>query len=114
MNQLTAAQILQAPRAKPVPVEVPEWGGVVHVRMLTAGELDTFQLQVAEQSKESRQVRALLVAACCCDADGYPVFSEAQTTELANLDCAPMERIFEAAQRLNGLTKQAQDEARKN
>jgi len=114
MKQLTAEQILQAPRAKPVPVEVPEWGGIVHVRMLTAGELDQFQMQVSDQPKDSRQVRGLLVAVCCCDEQGYPLFTEAQVEQLAALDCAPMERVFEAAQKLNGLARSAQDDARKN
>ena len=38
MTGLTKEQILAANDAAPVPVEVPEWGGTVSVRPMSAGD----------------------------------------------------------------------------
>lgn len=111
---LSAAEILAGPRMKPTPVEVPEWGGSVCVRPLTAGELDELQLTLGKEGKQDHNYRGRVVALCACDPDGNPLFTEADAPRIAALDAPPVNRVFEAAQRLNGFGGRGEEDAAKN
>lgn len=116
MKRLTAEDILGAPRLKPVAVEVPEWGGVVFVRSLRAAELDELQFlwRSEAEREEDPNWRGRLVALCACDEQGRPLFGEHQASLVAQLDVAPLDRVFEAAQKLNGLSAKEKEAVRKN
>ena len=94
------------------PVDVPEWGGRVHVRELTA--LETGKVEDAVYD-EKDQVRAELVApawvaACLCDPTGKPFYRPGDTQAILTVGSksAPVvRRIYEVAARLNGRARGA-------
>lgn len=118
MSALTRDQIL-APRPWPVEVvEVPEWGGSVRVRALTASEMDSFNASIVTTKKDGtaevnrRNYRAKLVAKCLVQDDGKsPVFTdETDIIALGNQPVSALERILAAVNRLNAISTEEQEE----
>ncbi len=116
---LTREDIL---RAQDLPVEevhVPEWGGWVRVRGLTAEERDRFEASILEgQGKHTRvkmeNIRARLVALTVVDEVGHRLFSDEDVAALAKKSAAAVQRVFDVAMRLSGLTEEAVEELAKN
>ena len=105
MTLLGREQILVGVPLASTDVEVPEWGGVVRVREMTAGERDTFDILLIEgQHLDLRDYRAKLVAATACDEEGRLLFVQGDLDALTHLGAGAMDRLFEAAARLNHLT----------
>jgi hypothetical protein len=102
---LTRERILAAATAPPMRVEVPEWGGALWVRSISAGERDTYERRALEGGRRDL-VRAMLVMLCAVDGEGRRLFSEADVELLAGRDAAPMHRVFDAACRLNRIGPQ--------
>lgn len=116
MGLLGRDAILGAVDLAHVDVDVPEWGGVVRVRMLTGGERDAFEAgTVVRHGKKIDtnlvNIRARLAALCVVDEAGARVFSEADAEALGQKSAAALNRVFEAARQLNGLTEEASDAA---
>ena len=98
---LTRVQILAADDLTRKSVDVPEWGGEVFVRSLTAGQrehLENTWLGKADRS----DFRAGLCSLTVCDEKGVLLFSEADIQALAAKSAAALIRIFQAAMVLNG------------
>lgn len=111
MPTLTRDAILAVQDLVIEPLEVPEWGGTVHLRSMTAGERDRFEALVTgpaggEAGTPTRleNIRAHLAALTLCDPAGQPLFTPEDVAALAGKSAAAMDRVFEAASRLNGLT----------
>lgn len=121
MKSLTAEDIL-APRAWPSEVvEVPEWGGSVTVRALSATELDAFNASIVRTKGNNVEInrnnyRAKLAARCIVNGDGKtPMFKdESQIIALGMQPASALDRILEAVNRLNGTTEEEQEELIKN
>lgn len=116
MPLLSRDQILGAQDLTFEDVAVPEWGGEVRVRMLTGSERDAFEAStIIRRGKRvdlnMTNVRARLVALTVVDEAGGRVFSDADVAELAKKSSAALNRVFEAARKLNGLTEEATAEA---
>ncbi len=116
MGLLGRDAILGAVDLAHVDVDVPEWGGAVRVRMLTGGERDAFEAgTITRHGKKIEQnlvnIRARLVALCVVDEAGARLFSEADAEKLGQKSAAALNRVFEAARVLNGLTEEAAAEA---
>ena len=118
---LTREQIF-APRAWPVEsVEVPEWGGTVRVRALSAAELDDFNASVVRTKGQNvevnrRNYRAKLVARCVVNGDDKtPMFTdESDILALGLQPASALDRILVVINRLNGMTEEDQEELVKN
>lgn len=115
MALLTREQILGVEDLGHEDVNVPEWGGMVRVGMLTGAERDAFeQVIVVRQGKKTHMnldnIRARLVALCVVDGDGQRVFSETDVKALGRKSAVALNRVFEVAQRLNGLTDEDMEE----
>jgi hypothetical protein len=100
-------------------VDVPEWGGVVRVKMLTGTERDQFEQELVvrhgkKTSVNLANIRARLVALCMVDADGALLFTEKDVAALGRKSAMALNRVFEVAQRLNGLTEQDIEELEGN
>jgi hypothetical protein len=115
--QLTREQILGANDLPSVKVPVPEWGpgAVVYVKSMTGAERDAFESQVVEGRGPDRTVnvqniRARLCARCIVNAGGTPLFTDADVEALGAKSAKVLDRIFEQAQKLNGLRKEDVDE----
>ena len=110
MRTLTKDQIVAAQDIKTEIVEVPEWGGAVAVRELTGIERDAFEQSLLRLTPEGKRepdltnMRAKLCAACIVDGEtGDRLFTEATLGELANKSAVALGRVFQVAQRINGM-----------
>lgn len=109
MVLLTADQILAADDMPTEDVEVPEWKGTVRIRMLSGAERDRFEASIAQQKGKSTKanlenLRARLVAKCAIGEDGKRLFSDSQAVALGQKSAAALDRVFEAARKLNRMT----------
>lgn len=115
---LNRAQILAREDLQRQDVPVPEWGGDVAVRMLTAGERDSLLSLFFDANgtkiANPANYRANLVALATCDEAGERIFSDADIEQIAGKADVAIERIFKAAQALNHLGGDAVEEAAKN
>ena len=93
-------------------VNVPEWGGSVLVRTLSGRERDEFEASTVKTNKGKQEqnydnFRARFVALCVVDESGKRLFtSRAEIQMLGNKSVAALQRVFNKAQELNGMTEQ--------
>ena len=110
MSFLSADQILQAEDRRYEEVLTPEWGGKVRIRSLTGNEVDSWQDNLPRDKKgkvSTENLRASLVAQVVVNEQGERLFAgKNMLTQLGNKAAAPLDRIFEAAQRMNGLKEE--------
>ena len=111
MGYLTKEQILTADDLPRETVEVPEWGGEVLVKALTGLE----RHELIEQYAAAQKVNAdepfdiHLVGAAMCGENGDPLLDTLDEIRLlGRRNGAALERVFRAAQRLNGFDRAAQ------
>lgn len=112
MALLSKAQILAANDIATEDVSVPEWGGEVRIRGLSGIERDKYEKSLVRQRNgQMEQVidfaTARLVAWCAVDEDNSRLFrGEDEVKELAQKSSAALQRCFNVAARLSGLTEQ--------
>jgi hypothetical protein len=109
------AQILQF-CATPLPSEavtIPEWDDLtVAVGTMTAGQRDRFE--VGHARAKNADFRARLAVFTVQGPDGRPLFTEADIPALSAGPARPLDRIVEAALRLNRFTAADVKELEKN
>lgn len=116
MALLTKAQILAAEDRRYTSVEVPEWGGEIRVGVMTALQRDryfTAALKVHEDGAEE-SIQALAVALCAVDEKGEPLFTIEDAIGLGAKSGVALDRVFRVAAKLNGLLREAVEEAKGN
>ena len=91
-------------------VDVPEWGGHVFVKGMTGMERDTFEASIVQQrGKDARvnmvNIRAKLAAQTVCDEDGIRLFTDKDVKALGKKSANALQRVFDVAQRLSGITE---------
>ena len=96
-------------------VECPEWGQTLNVRTLTGSERDDFEnaVQSAGKTKGGMDLRGLkikLVLLTLCDEDGELLFDATDALVLNSKSSKVIDRIFQVAQKLNGLTAEDAEE----
>lgn len=106
---LSRDEILKADDIKTEVVEVPEWGGTVLVRGLTGRERDSFEASIMERRGKQlvpnvANVRAKLACRCIIDENGRRVFSDQDADELGEKNASAMNRVYDVASRLSGMT----------
>ena len=117
---LTKDQILEANDLQSESVHVQEWGGDVLVRTMTGADRDAFEssmittLADGTRKPNMANMRAKLVALTVVDEAGNRVFDVSDVDRLALKSASALERVFNAAQRINGLGLQAEADAAKN
>ena len=117
---LTKDQILEAQDLQSESVEVKEWGGSVLVRTMTGADRDAFEASMittladGTRKPNMANMRAKLVALTVVDDAGNLLFGVSDVDRLALKSASALERVFTAAQRINGLGAQAEDLAAKN
>ena len=109
---LSRDQILAARDFSIEKVEVPEWDGFVFVRVMTAGERDQFEKKFSKD--RYGDIRAYVAAATMCDDQGVLLFEKSDIEVLTKKSSAAIDRIFEAALRLNKLRQTDIDDLVKN
>ena len=117
---LTKDQILEAQDLQNESVDVPEWSGSVLVRTMTGADRDAFEASMittladGTRKPNMANMRAKLVALTVVDDAGNLLFGVSDVDRLALKSASALERVFTAAQRINGLGAQAEDLAAKN
>lgn len=91
-------------------IEVPEWGGEVRVRGMSGTQRDDYEASILHQNGSDRKVnlanaRAKLVARCLVDADGRLLFSADDVRALGRKSARALERVFDKARELSGMTE---------
>lgn len=126
---LTRAEILAADDIPRELVEVPEWGGSVYVRGLTAMERSEFEnlmlglenrrIKVGKSDDvtiqmDMRVLRVRLSALCMVDEKGNRLFGDDEVEALGRKSADALNRIFVVAQRLSGMTSDDVEDAAGN
>lgn len=112
---LSRDQILGAADLPAQDVEVPEWGGSVKVRGLSAADLEAFDASTTKPGPDGKPVadvsnfRAKLLVRCLVGEDGTALFTEADIAALAAKSAAAIQRCYTVASRLSGLTVSVED-----
>lgn len=125
---LTVNDIAAAPDLPSERVEVPEWGGDVIVRALSAADREWYEASmlvedtvIGDDGKATtvRRVdvanaRAKLLSRAIVDEAGNAMFDESQISVLGKKSNAIIARLFGIAQRLSAIGQAAVDNAEKN
>lgn len=116
MSDTLRQRILQAQDAKSVTVEVPEWSCSLQIRSLTnRGRID-WEVACSKKRKgkvtmDPYRMKSQLVIMTCYDAaTGEQVFTDVDLDALCDKSAAVVDRLFEAAASLCGITEQDEDD----
>jgi len=128
--QLTRNHLNQSQSFERVSVDVTEWGEIdpttgerqpttVFVRELSARERDLFEASLWQGKGKNREFRiqggqVKLIILACCDAEGNRIFQESDAELLLGKSSRVIQRIYEAALKLNGFTGQDEEDLVKN
>lgn len=100
-------------------VHIPEWNTYVRVRGMTGTERDAFEESIVERKGRDMEVnmknmRAKLIQKCVVGEDGKPLFSPADVEALGKKNAGALQRIFNVAQRLSGISNEDVETLTKN
>jgi hypothetical protein len=111
-TMLTKLQIVNADDTVREYVEVPEWGGWVLVRGLTAGERSKLEARMLRQQRDgsqkvdAKEMRQLFCAYGIIDEQtGGRMFSDTEISLVANKSAAATDRVYEAISRLSRVSE---------
>lgn len=112
-------KILNAKDLKEEKVLIQEWGVTIVIRELTAAQRDKYESSIYEiKGKDVKvnqdNIRAKLVTMTTYDEEGNKVFEPGDVEALGLKSAAALDKLFDTAQRLSGLTKAQQEKAEKN
>ena len=112
--------ILKIEDNAPEEVEVPEWGGSVLVKGMTGRQRDAFEVSLRDQRTGQRlpgsmnNLRARIITRCVIDDDGNRLFTDADVATLGEKSAAAIDRIFDVAARLSGMSEEDEKEMAEN
>ena len=104
-------------------VDVPEWGGRVHIATLTVAQRAKFldalgrlgsSADPVEQGIKYFRSQVELIASGVVDADSQPMFTDQDVERLTTKSPAIVGRVYDQIVRLNGFSVVATEEAAKN
>ncbi len=114
MNYLTKDQILDCNDLTIEKVECPEWGGNVFVKNMSGINRDKFECEFANNTDAILpNIRAKLACLTVCDAEGVLLFEYDDVEKLGLKNCAPLDRIFDVAMRINKISASDVEELEK-
>lgn len=107
---------------KDIPVRemyVSEWDTYVRVKGMSGLERDDYEAQIVVGKGKNRDVnmrnmRAKLIVRCVVDEDNKPLFTDADIEDLGKKSAAALEKIFDVARDLSGLSEKDVVELLKN
>lgn len=119
------SKILAAQDTSKEAVSVPEWGiddGLVFIKTLSAKDRDNWETSMVSVDMERKKVRkvnmanmrARLVVLTLVDAEGKRIFGDDDANQLGEKSAAVIARLFDVAQRVNGLSQEEVKALEKN
>ena len=117
---LGKAEILEAVDIVTEEVAVPEWAGSVLVKAMTGAERDAFEESVLRKSAAGgyetimTNMRAKLLVRTLVDADGEQLFAAEDVAALGEKSAEVLDRLFDVASRLSGVSADDVEELAKN
>ena len=93
-------------------VEVPEWGGIVRVRELTADERDEYEQSLMEARRFGKKIevkpnfksaKAKIVCKCIIDEAGNRMLADKDVLWVGKKSSAVLNRLADVIQRLSGM-----------
>ena len=104
MGLISRDQILSASDIEYKEIDVPEWGGTVRIASMNGADREVFEtVWINQAGEETTQIRATLVALSIVDENGDRLFSPEDIEALGKKSCKALSRVFEVAQKLNGI-----------
>lgn len=100
MSSLTRDLILSSRRA-PEAVHVPEWGGDVYIKTMSAR--DRLSFEAAVKSNPELVLAPTLLAFTLCDEEGKLLFAQGDVDALHDQPWGVLSRLYQHAARLNAL-----------
>jgi hypothetical protein len=115
-DRVIAAMSDCAARLKPVAVDLPEEQGTAYVRVITARERDAFEQSMLDEDRNvsGLDIRAKLCVRAWCDPDGKRIFADDDVELVSGFPATIIDRIYDAAQKLNQLRREDVEDLRKN
>lgn len=98
-------------------ITVPEWGGDVRVRAMTADARDAFEQDAyiaAREKKPLTSLRARMVARCVIDEQGNLLFTDADVEALGKKSASALDRIYDVVLRMNAMRQSDIEDLEKN
>lgn len=110
--------ILKADDATYEDVFVPEWSGQVRVKAISGSERDEYEQHVAGDRKSGklnmRNMRARLLVLALVDEEGKRLFKLGDLEMLGGKNAAVIDKLFDVARRLAGITEEEKEEVEEN
>lgn len=116
---LSKNQILQSADLPHEDVDVPEWGGVVRVRTMSAADRGRYESNMFTVEKTGKgwetkprfdnNTKLALVALCVVDEQGARLFSDEDLPALGAKNASAVDRLYQVARRLNGMGIEAEE-----
>lgn len=100
-------------------VDCPEWGGKVRIRGLSGTQRDAYEASLVQSNGSDRKLnlanaRAKMCVLAIVGADGRPLFTSDDVRAFGRKSALPIERIFDAARRLSGMSQEDVDKLTEN
>jgi len=115
MAALDKATILNTDDLPREELDIPEGGGSVFVRTMTGTERDAWEQSIVSGGKtDLTNIRARMCVRVLVDTEGNRIFDDTDAKQLGRKSSCALDRIFAAAQRLNGLSNDDVEELEKN
>ena len=100
-------------------VDCPEWAelGEVYVKGMTGRSRDTYEMSIyteGQKGNNSYNMRAQLVVGCACNSDGSLIFKPTDADWLGEQPAVVLDRIYDVARRLSGMTAEDVDDLEKS
>ena len=108
---LTREQILKPVEIPKQEIYIPEIGGTVWVKGMSAADRSRFEKEFQTSSGQSSkrklsQIRERLVIACVCNEEGGPILTVKDVEALGKQSIQIIERIVNVAQKLCGMSSE--------
>ena len=102
---LDRAAIIGMAKPRIVTISVPEWGGDVCLREITAGQRDQWDAWQIENEGAARyaNIRARLLVLTICDEQGVRLFADNDIAVVSGLPAMSIDRLWDASCKLVGL-----------
>jgi len=109
---LSANDILNVDDIQTEVVDVPEWGGKVTVKGMTAAEADAYERRLVRLDNKGNttlgsltNITAFYLVQCIVDDTGKRMFKDSDAAALGTKSSAALARLYKVARRLSGGTE---------